>query len=139
MLIKIFNKVTKQVEKGKWFLRILDRRRFDRSLGEEIHDIFDERTLEERFRLNSAYVIANEWGSLYWPISSTCCHKEKGVMYEDAEEAVVNFILYKWCIDHEKLHYKVMDHVVVPRGIIVNLKDVSFSELLEFFSPDALK
>lgn len=54
-------------------------------------------------------------------------------------EYVCNTIIYKWLVDHNDDRYKDFSYILKPDNIKIELKDVSFDELIEFISPETHK
>ena len=49
---------------------------------------------------------------------------------------VCDYFVYKWLKDHEHLRYKNFPVVLEPSNVIVDLKDISFNEFIDFISPE---
>lgn len=108
-LPSLFLKIEEQLKAGHYTIRIPNKKLF-----QELFHVAGTKTIED--------------------LAETFTFEET-----QTDEYVCNILIYKWLRDHKDTRAKDFSLILQPEHIKVDLKDVSFDELMHFISPETKK
>jgi hypothetical protein len=121
-LSQLFVKLEEHINDRNYVLKIIDRKRFKKQFVKEkevtIFDIFGElEVCEGQENLENQFVF-----------------DEKQI-----DEYVSNLMICKWLYDHRDTRYRDFTYILRPNKIQIDMRNVSFDELMKFMSPQTKK
>ena len=116
-LPQLFLKLEEHIQNKNYILKIINKKRFRKQFIKEqkkpdIPDIFEEQPEQEKSL--DQYFIFDE---------------------KQIDEYICHLLIYKWLLDHKDTRYRDFTFILKPNRIKIDMRDISFEDLIHFMSP----
>lgn len=114
-LSELFLELEEHIQQGRYNIKIIDRKKF-----------------KKKFIVKGDGLLSSELGDN---------SLENMFIFDEykIDEYVCDLIIYEWLLDHKDERYKDFTFILIPKGIDVDMGNVTIEELINFISPQTNK